>query len=163
MVEVGDEVDVMLGEAMGGVFVAVVVGGIEGEVGPLDAEREGEDEGGEDFAGAAGGEPAVDPGEDHAGEEDVGRGKDGEGDERIEPEGGECDADADCYGEGHEGADDVGGGEKTEEEADGDEGVGAEREADELGGVECGAGLAELDVEELAEDEDSPEEHENFV
>ncbi len=120
----------------------VIVGGVEVEIYPLDSERDGEDEGGEDLARATRGEPAVNPGEDHAGEEDVGRGEDGEREQSVEREGGDGDGDADGDGEGHEGADDVGGREEAEEEADGDVGVDAEGEADELGGVEGGAGLA---------------------
>ena len=57
---------------------------VEGDVGPLDGDGEGNDEKGEELAGAAGGKPAIDPGEDHADEEHVGEGEGercGEGDD----------------------------------------------------------------------------------
>ena len=63
MVKVGQEVDAQ-GHVVS-VRAAAVVGRVKGEVQVLDAEREGEDEAGEDLAGAARGQPAVDPGKDH--------------------------------------------------------------------------------------------------
>ena len=60
-------------EMGGGVSMTVALqAGVEVEVDVLEAERDEEDEGSEDFAGAAGLKPAFDPDEDHADEEDVG-------------------------------------------------------------------------------------------
>ena len=58
--------------------MATLKAGVEVEVDVLKAEGGEEKECGEDLAGAAGGEPALDPDEHHAGEEDVGEGEDGE-------------------------------------------------------------------------------------
>ncbi len=65
---------------MGGglAMVTALQAGVEVQIDVLEAEGGEEDEGGEDLAGAAGGEPALDPDEDHADEEDVGEGVGGE-------------------------------------------------------------------------------------
>ena len=62
----------------GGVMMAALQAGVEVEIDVLEAEGGEEEECGEDLAGAAGGEPTLDPDEDHAGEEDVGEGEGGE-------------------------------------------------------------------------------------
>ena len=57
----------------GGVAVMTALqAGVEVEVDVLEAERDEEDEGSENFAGATGLKPAFNPDEDHADEEDVG-------------------------------------------------------------------------------------------
>ena len=90
-----------------GVVAALLKTRVVVQVDVLEPKRREEDEGGEKFAGAAGGEPAVDPGEHHAGEEDVCKGEGceeecGPGEER-----GFCDADAYVGGDEGERADDV--------------------------------------------------------
>ena len=62
----------------GGAVMTALQAGVEVEIDVLKTERGEEKECGEDLAGAAGGEPALDPDEQHAGEEDVGQGKGGE-------------------------------------------------------------------------------------
>ncbi len=74
----------------------------------LSSEGEEEEDGGNDFAGAALGEPALDPGEDGAGKEKVEEDEQGEGEDGPEEEVGAGDADADGDGCGPDDADEGG-------------------------------------------------------
>src|ERR1700679_2334129 len=87
--------DLLLRKIMATMRMVVIIGRVEGEVGPLDAQGAGEGDAGEELARPPRGEPAVDPREDHAGEEDVRRCEDGQRKQSEEPERGDCDADAD--------------------------------------------------------------------
>ena len=69
------------------------------EVKKLEADEGEGHEGSEDFAGAAGGEPAFEPCGEHAGEEDVHQGVDGQRDECPQGEGMVGDSDSDGGGE----------------------------------------------------------------
>jgi hypothetical protein len=130
--------------------------GVEVEVDVLEAERGEEDEGGEDFAGAAGGKPALDPDEHHAGEEDVGKGEGGEQERGPRSQRGLSDADSDAGGDECEGADDVRCAEKAEEETRGEVAREAEREADDGVDVEAETGWADVEENEEPEGKDCP-------
>src|ERR1700679_989461 len=95
------------GKVGGGVVVVVATAlhaGIEGDVEILNAEGADENDCGEDLAGAAGGEPAVDPGKDHAGEDDVSESVDGKEKRGPREECGLGDPYADVGGDGGGGA-----------------------------------------------------------
>ena len=140
----------------GGAVMAALQAWVEVEVEVLEAEGGEENKGGEDLAGAAGGEPALDPGEHHAGEEDVGEGEGGEEKRGPGSERWFGDADADVGGEEGEGADDVGCTEQAEDEARGEVAREAEREADDGVDVEAEAGWGDVEDDEQPEREDAP-------
>jgi len=79
----------------------LMVDGVE----DLGSEGEEQEDGGDDFAGAALGEPALDPGEDGAGEKEIEEDEEGEGESGPEEELGAGDADADADGCGPDDAD----------------------------------------------------------
>ena len=138
------------------VVATVLEAGVVVDVDVLEGERGEENECGEDFAGAAGGEPAVDPDENHAGEEDVGEcvgGKEnrGPGEERRFRE-----TDADVGGYEAEGADDGGGAKESEEDARGEVAREAEGEANDGVDVEAEAGRGNVEDDDLPESEDGP-------
>src|ERR1700733_1125156 len=103
--------------------------GVEVKIDVLESEGGEEDDGGEDFARAAGGEPALDPNEQHAGEEHVSEGEGCEegcgpwGERRL------CDGDAYAGGDECQSADDVRCTEQAEDEARGEVAREAEGEA----------------------------------
>ena len=144
-------------------MMAALQAGVEVEIDVLEAEGGEEDECGEDFAGAAGGEPTFDPDEDHSGEEDVGE---GEGGEREGGPGSQRrfrDGDADVGGDEGESADDGGCAEQAEEDARGEVTGKAEREADDGVDVEAEAGRGDVEDDEHPKGEDGPGENGKHV
>ena len=144
---VGNAVDILLVNAGEGAAVGVLmVDGVE----DLGGKGEEEKDGGDDFAGAALGEPALDPGEDGAGEKKVEEDEESESENGPREEVRAGDADADGDGRAPDDTDERGRRGKTVDEIEDDPGTKADGIAKEVaklgilsaeGGGECGKKL----------------------
>ena len=139
------------------VAVTAIETGAERHVEVLETEGSGKDQPGEDLARPSRGQPAIDPRKDHPRKKNVGQ---SEGDGRCKGPGQKVwpgYGDAEENGRRHQADNNVRGAEQTEGEPHEHVAALRHREADEFYGVEGGAGLAEVNVEQLRQGEGAPE------